>query len=152
MTASRLPDPAVGLHRDGAPSPSRPSQRDARWERGETLSHDTVRSIELMLARAAAPMHKRVLGLAIGLTAATAIWLLTMFHVLVRPRGALPIELLSQIFYGFAVTWRGALIGWWSKASADRSTPTHHRAGRLSPTSSGWEPPGSRTAPACTST
>ena len=75
----------------------------------------TVPPVDVMMARAIAPMHKRVLGLAVGITAATAIWLLTMLHVLVRPQGALPIELLAQVFYGFEVTWRGAVIGaWWA--------------------------------------
>ena len=71
--------------------------------------------IELALARAFAPMHKRVLGLAVGLTAALIVFLITAFHVVARPPDALSIELLAQYFYGYSVTWRGALIGaWWA--------------------------------------
>jgi hypothetical protein len=70
--------------------------------------------VEVVLARAFAPMHKRVLGTAVGLTAAIVIFGLTAFHVIVRPPGALSIELLSQYFYGYDVSWRGAFIGaWW---------------------------------------
>jgi hypothetical protein len=71
--------------------------------------------VEAILARAFAPIHKRVFGTAVGFTAAAVVWLLTMFHVLAGPRAGLPIELLAQVFYGFTVTWRGALVGaWWA--------------------------------------
>jgi hypothetical protein len=70
--------------------------------------------IELLLARTFAPMHKRVLGTAVGLAAASLIFLLTAFHVVARPNG-LPIELLSVYFYGYDVSWRGAFVGaWWA--------------------------------------
>lgn len=66
--------------------------------------------IELELALAFAPMHKRVLGVAVGITAAAMVFLLTAFHVVVRPNG-LPLELLSVYFYGYEVSWSGAFIG-----------------------------------------
>jgi hypothetical protein len=75
----------------------------------------SVQPVEIALARTLAPMHKRVLGLAIGVTAALVLWLLTAFHVVARPPDALPLELLAQAFYGYEVTWRGAFIGaWWA--------------------------------------
>jgi hypothetical protein len=71
--------------------------------------------VDVALVRALAPMHKRVLGVAVGLTAAAAIFVVTAFHVIARPTDALSIELLSQYFYGFEVSWRGAFIGaWWA--------------------------------------
>lgn len=71
--------------------------------------------VELALARALAPMHKRVLGVAVGLTAALGVFVVTAFHVVARPPDALSIELLAQYFYGYEVTWRGAFIGaWWA--------------------------------------
>ena len=71
-------------------------------------------SLEQMLALTFAPMHKRALGMAVGLTAAVALFAVTAFHVIARPDGALSIELLSQYFYGYNVSWTGAFIGaWW---------------------------------------
>ncbi len=54
--------------------------------------------------------HKRALGIAVGLTAAVAVLAVTAFHV-VLPIDGLPIGLLGQYFYGYEVSWRGALIG-----------------------------------------
>jgi len=84
------------------------------------MTPDPVRPIpvDVVLARAFAPMHKRVLGVAVGLTAAFLVFGLTAFHVIVRPPGALSIELLAQYFYGYEVSWRGACIGaWWGFVS-----------------------------------
>jgi hypothetical protein len=54
--------------------------------------------------------HKLALGLAVGLTVGSAILAVTAFHLVLRPDG-LPLELLSQYFRGYDVTWPGALIG-----------------------------------------
>jgi hypothetical protein len=79
--------------------------------RGQELSE----SIDVFLAKAFAPMHKRALGLAVGLTAAALVAIVTIFHVVVTPANALSIELLSQYFYDYDVSWRGALVGaWWA--------------------------------------
>jgi hypothetical protein len=72
-------------------------------------------SLERFLLKAFAPMHKRAMGLAVGLTAAALVALMTIFHVVVRPDEASPIELLNQYFYGYDVSWRGVLVGaWWA--------------------------------------
>jgi hypothetical protein len=72
-------------------------------------------SVEHMLAWAFAPMHKRALGLAVGLTAAAVVFLVTAFHVVAHPSGDVPLYLLAQYFYGYDLTWRGAAIGaWWA--------------------------------------
>jgi hypothetical protein len=72
-------------------------------------------SVDRLLVWAFAPMHKRALGLAVGLTAAAIVFLLTTFHVLARTASDVPLVLLSQYFYGYELTWRGAAIGaWWA--------------------------------------
>ena len=71
--------------------------------------------VELVIAWAFAPMHKRVLGLALGINAAVVIWAITVFHVVARPPEALSLEGLSEIFFGYDISWRGAFIGaWWA--------------------------------------
>jgi hypothetical protein len=94
---ARLP-PNSPLHRGPAPSREIPAP-----------------PVELVIAWAFAPMHKRVLGLALGINAALLVWLVTAFHVVARPPGARSIEALSQIFFGYEISWRGAFIGaWWA--------------------------------------
>lgn len=75
--------------------------------------HSPVR-VEQQLRRAFAPLHKRSLGIAVGVTAGAGVFLLTAFHIIVRPVDGPPITLLAQYFYGYEVTWPGALAGlWW---------------------------------------
>lgn len=61
---------------------------------------------EPLFARA----HKRALGAAVGLTVGVAICALTIIHVALEIEG-LPIGLLGQYFYGYRVSWAGAVIG-----------------------------------------
>ncbi len=67
------------------------------------------------LLLAFAPLHKRALGLALGTACGLIIFAVTAVNLLlVRPRDALNLYLLGQYFYGYTVSWRGALIGaWW---------------------------------------
>jgi hypothetical protein len=70
--------------------------------------------VEVVLARAFAPMHKRVLGTAIGITFGTAVFGVTVFHIIAAPPRSVPLELLANYFFGYEVSWRGAFIGaWW---------------------------------------
>lgn len=69
-------------------------------------------SVNRVLAQAFAPMHKRALGVSVGLTVALLVFGVTAFHVIARPSDA-PLDLLSQYFYGYSATWRGAFIGMW---------------------------------------
>jgi hypothetical protein len=63
------------------------------------------------LTLAFAPAHKRAMGLAVGITAALCCFALTAVPLVRgRPEG-LELELLSQYFSGYSVSWRGALIG-----------------------------------------
>ena len=75
--------------------------------------------VERTLRRAFAPIHKRALGVASGIVAALATFAVTAFHVIAAPSDAPNLGLLAQYFYGYDVTWRGALIGaWWSFIAA----------------------------------
>lgn len=58
-----------------------------------------------------APAHKTAMGLAIGLIASVGCFAITAVPLLVGRPEALQLELLSQYFYGYDVTWLGALIG-----------------------------------------
>ena len=81
--------------------------RDAESARGD-----------LVVAQAFAPMHKRAFGLAVGLTIAAGVFLLTAFHVVARPAGP-RLEVLAAYFYGYDVSWRGACVGaWWAFVAA----------------------------------
>ena len=63
------------------------------------------------LTYAFAPIHKRALGVAVGLVCGALFFAITAFHVIVHPSNAPPIELLVQYFYGYTVTWPGAVVG-----------------------------------------
>jgi hypothetical protein len=72
-------------------------------------------STHVVLRRAFTPWHKRALGLAVGLTAASLLALVTVFHVVVAPPTAPNLALLNNYFYGYDVSWRGVFVGaWWS--------------------------------------
>lgn len=58
-----------------------------------------------------APMDKRAFGAAIGVVAALAVILITAEQILVDPHPSVDLELLSQYFSGYRVSWAGALIG-----------------------------------------
>jgi hypothetical protein len=72
---------------------------------------DASKAIPHTLALLFAPVHKRALGTAVGFTAATGVFLLTAFHLLVVPESAIDLSLLAQYFHGYTVSWSGAFIG-----------------------------------------
>lgn len=54
-----------------------------------------------------------------GAVAALLVFAVTAFHVVAAPSGAPNLQLLAAYFYGYDVTWRGALVGaWWSFVAA----------------------------------
>ena len=55
-------------------------------------------------------VQKRALGVALGVTCGGFLFILTVFHIIVRPE-AVPLGLLGQFFHGYSVTWTGAWIG-----------------------------------------
>lgn len=57
------------------------------------------------------PLHKLALGTATGMACALLVFVLTVDGILRDPSERLPVELLSQFFSGYTVTWRGAFIG-----------------------------------------
>lgn len=67
--------------------------------------------LEAALALVFAPLDKRALGLAFGVTAALLVALLTVISIFVDPNGTFPLALLGQYFYGYTVSPVGALIG-----------------------------------------
>jgi hypothetical protein len=63
------------------------------------------------LRLAFAPLHKRALGVAVGCVAGLGFFVVTAFHVVLRPADAPPLALLGQYFYGYEVSWGGAFVG-----------------------------------------
>jgi len=72
---------------------------------------NTEESLAPTLAKAFAPVHKSALGAATGIVFGAVLAGLTVFHVVARPTHAPEISLLSQYFYGYEVSWIGALVG-----------------------------------------
>lgn len=63
------------------------------------------------LALAFAPLHKRALGTAIGLACALVLFLVTALYLIRQPSPGFDLWLLNQYFYGYTVTWPGAVVG-----------------------------------------
>ena len=63
------------------------------------------------LPHAFAPLHKLALGVAVGTVVGLVFFAMTAFHLVLRPGNAPPIELLSQYFYGYELSWWGAAVG-----------------------------------------
>jgi hypothetical protein len=63
------------------------------------------------LALAFAPVHKLALGVAVGLVCALLVAAVTAFQVVAALPGAPNLNLLSQYFYGYSVTWPGVMVG-----------------------------------------
>jgi hypothetical protein len=65
------------------------------------------------LVMAFAPLHKRAFGTALGAAAGVFMFALTAIHVLRNPEpgSAMNLQLLSNYFYGYTPTWKGAFVG-----------------------------------------
>lgn len=63
------------------------------------------------LASVLAPIHRRALGVAVGLVCGLGVFLLTVDDLLRRPEPSLNLGLLGQYFPGYAVSWTGAFAG-----------------------------------------
>jgi hypothetical protein len=57
------------------------------------------------------PLHKRCLGVAVGIVVGFAVCLATLIHLARAPGQPYPLILLSQYLPGYRVTYAGALIG-----------------------------------------
>lgn len=58
-----------------------------------------------------APVHKRAFGMAVGLAVGVLLFGATVYTVMVLPEEGPGLYLLSEYFYGYSVTWEGALVG-----------------------------------------
>ncbi|MSR21878.1 MAG: hypothetical protein EXR91_13060 [Gemmatimonadetes bacterium] len=76
----------------------------------ETVSPHT-HSLQSTLTYVFAPMNKRALGIAIGVTSGGLIALATLLHVIIDAVHQPPLALLAQFFYGYTVSWPGVAIG-----------------------------------------
>lgn len=63
------------------------------------------------IALAFAPAHKLAMGAAIALVAAGSCFLMTAVPLLRGRPPALELELLANFFYGYDVSWSGAILG-----------------------------------------
>ena len=61
------------------------------------------------VALACPPVHKRALGVVVGMVVGICIFVLTAFHIALHPFGeGLNLGLIAQYFYGYDVSWVGA--------------------------------------------
>lgn len=58
-----------------------------------------------------APLHKRALGIALGLAVGLTVFGVTAVYLLRDPDPGFGLGLLNQYFAGYDVTWLGAVIG-----------------------------------------
>lgn len=65
------------------------------------------------LTVAIAPVHKRALGVAMGLTLGALVAGVTVLAIVMHVESDLNLGLLANYFYGYSVTWQGAAIGFW---------------------------------------
>ena len=72
---------------------------------------ELAEAVERALVLDFAPLHKRVFGTAIGLTAAILLTSATAFAVLVGPTHDTGLGLLSAYFRGYRISWPGVFIG-----------------------------------------
>lgn len=63
------------------------------------------------LALAFAPLDKRAFGIAIGLAFGLVVFGVTAMYLLRAPTGSFELGLLREYFYGYRVSWAGAVIG-----------------------------------------
>jgi hypothetical protein len=71
----------------------------------------TARQSPPGVPHAFAPVFKLALGVAVGVVSGIAVAAITIFHLVLDPKGAPPLHLLGQFFYGYELSWRGVLIG-----------------------------------------
>lgn len=84
-------------------------------QKGERVASKPPTGLEADLAdtmqMAVAPVHKAALGVATGLVAGLLVAAATAFIVIIQPQPQPRLDLLANYFYGYTVTWGGALIG-----------------------------------------
>ena len=95
-----------------------------RAEHAEVIAPDLTDpsispEIGALVAYAFAPVHKAALGVAFGLTAGALTALVTIAHVALEITNGPRLGLLAQFFYGYDVSWTGAIVGFlWAFVTA----------------------------------
>ena len=56
------------------------------------------------------PLHKRAFGMALGLASGLVCFGITAIFLLRRPEPTPDLSILSEYFFGYTVSWRGALV------------------------------------------
>lgn len=72
---------------------------------------DTEEQLMPALELAFAPLHKAAFGTACGVAGALLLTVLTVAALLSSRAATFPLELLSQYFTGYTVSWGGVLVG-----------------------------------------
>jgi hypothetical protein len=67
--------------------------------------------MERALLLAFAPVHKRAMGVAVGLVVGLLVFVATAIRLLVGPEESTELILLAQYFAGYTESWRGAFVG-----------------------------------------
>jgi len=62
-------------------------------------------------ALAFAPVHKRHFGTAVGVAFSSLIFAATLMSLLVSDASGYPLSLLDQFFFGYTVSFKGAVVG-----------------------------------------
>jgi len=73
----------------------------------QSTGDDLPRRVTLAFA----PVHKRAFGVATGLAAGLALFVLTLISLTLGPDAQQPLTLLNQYFAGYSVSPKGAVIG-----------------------------------------
>jgi len=72
---------------------------------------DLVKPSEVAPELAFAPLHKRALGMAVGITTGLLVFAGTIFHLVIHSHAEPNVGLLAEYFYGYSVSVPGAFIG-----------------------------------------
>jgi hypothetical protein len=74
-------------------------------------SPETIEDLSPSVALAFAPFHKRGFGIAVGVTVALVVALVTGVTIYFPEEQQFYLSLLSQYFYGYTVSWTGVVVG-----------------------------------------
>lgn len=77
----------------------------------DAAARERAREEERLLELAFAPLHKRAFGMAVALASALTVFLGTVIYLMRQPEHGFQLQLLAEYFFGYTVTWRGALVG-----------------------------------------
>ena len=83
----------------------------ARTSRVSRIPAERRERLPPELALAFAPVHKRAFGVAVGVASGLVVFAVTAVYLLRGDHAPLNLGLLAEYFYGYTVSWRGALVG-----------------------------------------